>query len=125
MILNRDRHGANIEVLRNSKEKTVRLAPLFDHGLSLMCRCHERSEIEKFDVMGDLPVQCFVGSRSALKNLELIPKGKMPDFRPLKKMDKNFILEGLDAVLPAVNLDKIWDMIWRRWEAYEDFCHQR
>lgn len=125
LILNRDRHGANIEVLRNSKEKTVRLAPLFDHGLSLMCRCHDRSEIEKFDVMGDLPVQCFVGSRSARKNLELIPKDKMPDFRPLKKTDKNFILEGLDAVLPAAHLDKIWDMIWGRWRAYEDFCHQR
>ena len=37
LILNRDRHGANIEVLRNSRKKTVRLAPLFDHGLSLLC----------------------------------------------------------------------------------------
>ena len=35
LILNRDRHGANMEVLRNGKARTVRLAPLFDHGLSL------------------------------------------------------------------------------------------
>ena len=35
LILNRDRHGANIEVLRNSRKKTIRLAPLFDHGNSL------------------------------------------------------------------------------------------
>lgn len=105
-------------MLRNSKEKTVRLAPLFDHGLSLMCRCHDRSEIEKFDVMGDLPVQCFVGSRSARKNLELIPKGKMPDFKLLTESDMDFILEGLDTVLPAAHLDKIWNMIWRRWRAY-------
>lgn len=125
LILNRDRHGANMEVLRNSKEKTVRLAPLFDHGLSFMCRCHDSSQIDKFDVMGDLPVQCFVGSKSAGKNLELIPKDKMPDFRPLRKADKDFILEELDAVLPAAHLDKIWNMIWERWKAYEDFCHKR
>lgn len=124
LILNRDRHGANIEVLRNSKEKTVRLAPLFDHGLSFMCRCHDSSEIEKFDVMGDLPVQSFVGSRSAGKNLELIPKDRMPDLKPLKESDKDIILEGLDAVLPAAHLDKIWKMIWGRWKAYEDFCHK-
>ena len=36
LILNRDRHGANIEVLRDRKKRTVRLAPLFDHGLSLL-----------------------------------------------------------------------------------------
>lgn len=125
LILNRDRHGANIEVLRNSREKTLRPAPLFDHGLSFMCRCHDISQIEKFDVMGDLPVQSFVGSKSAGKNLELIPKDKMPDFRPLRKADKDFILEGLEAVLPAVHLDKIWNMIWERWKAYEDFCHKR
>ncbi len=39
VILNRDRHGANIEVLRNSRDKTLRLAPLFDHGLSLLFNC--------------------------------------------------------------------------------------
>lgn len=125
LILNRDRHGANMEVLRNAKEKTVRLAPLFDHGLSLMCRCHDSSGIEKFDVMEDLPVQCFVGSRSVRKNLELIPEGKMPDPGPLKEKDKDFILAGLDAVLPAAHLEKIWDMIWERWRVYEDFCHKR
>ena len=31
LILNRDRHGANMEVLRNPRQRTVRLAPLFDH----------------------------------------------------------------------------------------------
>lgn len=31
LILNRDRHGANIEVLRNGREHSVRIAPLFDH----------------------------------------------------------------------------------------------
>ena len=39
IILNRDRHGANIEVLRNSRAHSLRIAPLFDHGLSLMYSC--------------------------------------------------------------------------------------
>ena len=125
LILNRDRHGANIEVLRNSKEKTFRLAPLFDHGLSLMFRCHTMSDIEKFDIMRDMPVQCFVGSGSVRKNLELIPKERMPDLKPLCETDKKFILAGLDAVLPEKHLDKIWKMIWERWKQYEDFCYKR
>lgn len=124
LILNRDRHGANIEVLRNSKEKTIRLAPLFDHGLSFLFRCHDACEAEKFDVRQDLPVQCFVGSRSARKNLELIPKDHLPDFRPLQKGDREVVLDGLDAVLSKEHLDKIWDMIWKRWSEYEDFCHK-
>ena len=32
LILNRDRHGANIEVLRNARAHTLRIAPLF-HSL--------------------------------------------------------------------------------------------
>lgn len=125
LILNRDRHGANIEVLRNSKENMIRLAPLFDHGLSLLFQCRNISEIESFYVLEDRPVQCFVGSHSAEKNLGLIPKEKMPDFQPLKEQDKEFIFEGLDGVLSRKHLDKIWDMIWERWKWYENFCHQR
>ncbi len=41
LILNRDRHGANIEVLRDKKKESICLAPLFDHGLSLLCRCEQ------------------------------------------------------------------------------------
>ena len=79
LILNRDRHGANIEVLRNKKKKSLRLAPLFDHGLSLLCRCETEESINSFDVIADLPVQCFVGSRSAKENLKLIPPDQIPN----------------------------------------------
>ena len=72
IILNRDRHGANIEVLRNSKQKTLRLAPVFDHGLSLLFNCNSETAVKKFDVMVDRRVQCFVGSSSAEQNLTLI-----------------------------------------------------
>lgn len=55
LILNRDRHGANIEVLRDSTG-AVHPAPLFDHGLSLLCRSKTPEEIRSFDVMEDRKV---------------------------------------------------------------------
>ena len=125
LILNRDRHGANIEVLRNKKKKTVRLAPLFDHGLSLLCRCETEDAVAQFDVMADQQVQCFVGSRSAQENLKLIPADRMPKLNPLKESDRAILLEDLDGVISDKLQDKIWDMIWKRWCYYEDFCHSR
>jgi hypothetical protein len=123
LILNRDRHGANIEVLRNKKKKTVRLAPLFDHGLSLLCRCETPEAIDNYDVLADLPVQCYVGSRSTVENLKLIPADKRPSLTPLKEGDKAVLLEGLDDVIQRNLQEKIWEMIWKRWCYYEDFCH--
>lgn len=60
LILNRDRHGTNIEILRNSKMKTICLAPLFDHGLSLLCSCTNDEDIDKFDVMADKPCNNYL-----------------------------------------------------------------
>ena len=125
LILNRDRHGANIEVLRNSKRKTLRLAPLFDHGLSLLFGCQDEAAALSADVMEDKPIQCFVGSRSAWENLKLIPADQMPALRSLRETDKAALLDGLDAALGQAWLEKIWEMLWRRWQAYENFCNQR
>lgn len=125
LILNRDRHGANMEVLRDTKKRTVRLAPIFDHGLSLVFNCHDEKAVQDFDVMQDRPVQCFVGSRSAAENLKLIPPDAMPALNPLKETDRAFIMKGLDAVLPQMWLDKIWEMLERRWRFYADLCDQR
>lgn len=125
LILNRDRHGANIEVLRNKKKKTLRLAPLFDHGLSLLCRCETEEAVYSFNVMADLPVQCFVGSRSAQENLKLIPADHMPKLNALLEYDRSVLMDGLDGILAQVLQDKIWNMIWNRWCCYEDFCNSR
>jgi len=125
LILNRDRHGANIEVVRNSKEKTLRLAPLFDHGLSLLCSCKNEDAVHAFDIMEDKPVQCFVGSSSAKDNLNLIPKNSIPQFNPLKESDYEILFANLSTVIPQAYIDKIWEMLWRRWMFYEDFCNQR
>lgn len=125
LILNRDRHGANIEVLRNAQKKTLRLAPIFDHGLSFLFNCYTEEDIERFDVMKDRMVQCFVGSRSVQENLHLIPKEKLPSLNALKESDRSTLLAGLENIIPTSLQDKIWSMIWQRWLYYEDFCNQR
>lgn len=124
LILNRDRHGANMEVLRNQRKKTIRLAPLFDHGLSLLSRCESTEAMLREDVMADKPVQCFVGSRSSWENLRLIPRDQRPPLHPLAENDRAILLEGLSEALDQQWLDRIWEMIWKRWQAYEDLCNQ-
>lgn len=126
LILNRDRHGANIEVLRNKKKKTIRLAPLFDHGLSLLFNVKDDfSQLDKIDVSEDKRVQCYVGSNSTLENLNLIPKNKLPHFKIPEKENFKKIFEDIDVILPRELLDKISEMIWRRLKYYEDFCNKK
>ncbi len=125
LILNRDRHGANIEVLRNSRKKTLHLAPLFDHGLSLLCRCINDSQVEAFDVMEDKLCNNYIGSKSTWENLKLIPADKMPALNQLHESDKEIVMEGLEGIISQTLQDKIWNMIWKRWCAYEDFCNSR
>lgn len=47
LIMNRDRHGANIEVIKNTRNNTIRLSPLFDHGLSLFFSAKDISKLKK------------------------------------------------------------------------------
>ncbi len=125
LICNRDRHGANMEILRNKQKKILRLAPLFDHGLSLLFHCTTEEETVKQDVLEDKMCNNFIGSRSVWKNLNLIPKGCLPKLQPLKETDKNVLMKDLDGVISETLQEKIWDMVWKRWCAYEDFCSQR
>lgn len=125
LILNRDRHGANIEILRNSRKKELYPAPLFDHGLSLLCRCQGDGAAEQFDVMEDKPCNNYIGSRSSYENILLIPADKRPKLNVLRENDREFILEGLDGVISQTFQNKIWEMIWKRWCAYEDLCNSR
>lgn len=125
LILNRDRHGANIEVLRNNKTNSIRLAPLFDHGLSLLFQCHDEKSLQNIDVLEDKPVQCFVGSHSAYENLKLIPTNKYPKINRLKDTDRDLLFEDLENVISQTHQDKIWEMITERWKIYEDICDKR
>ena len=125
LILNRDRHGANIEILRNSRKRTIHLAPLFDHGLSLLFHCTNEEAVLAYDVLEDKRVNNYIGSRSTWENLRLIPKDQLPKMTPLKESDRTIIMEDLDGIISQVHQDKIWEMLWKRWCAYEDFCNSR
>ena len=116
LILNRDRHGANIELIRD-RTGEVKTAPLFDHGVSLLFNCHDDAAVENFDVMEDRPIQSFLGTHSAVENLNII-QNKM-SINKLNKKDKEYILYGIDKILSKKHMDKIWQMIWERWNYYE------
>lgn len=122
LILNRDRHGANIEVLRNPRAHTLTLAPLFDHGLSLLFRCRSSEDIAAFDVMADLPVQSYLGTSSARANLDLVPRHEFPRLSPLCEEDKHALFDGLEAATTAQWRNAVWSMIWGRWQSLEALC---
>ena len=125
LVLNRDRHGANLEVLRNRRARTMRLAPLFDHGLSLMLRAHSDEQVASFGVMDDLPVQSFFGSHSAWDNLSLIPAVELPELGELRESDRAALFEGLEQATTPLWRQKAWEMIWGRWCAYEALRAER
>ena len=122
LILNRDRHGANIEVLRNARAHTLRLAPLFDHGLSLMYSCTTDEEVMKYDILEDKKCQNFIGGFSCFENLSLI--GECVDKRKmfkniLKETDKEIVFKDLDGILSPIFINRIWDMIYTRYRILE------
>lgn len=119
LILNRDRHGANVEVLRNSRAHSIRLAPLFDHGLSLLCSCSSDEAAKAFDIMGDKQCNNFLGSRSTYENLSLLTKDSVNFSGILTKKHKEVIFKDLDSVISDVFIDRIWDMIYGRYKVYE------
>lgn len=119
IILNRDRHGANLEMLRDARKHTLRIAPYFDHGLSLLFSCHTDEEIIEFDIMGDIKCNNFIGTKSNTENLELI-RNKNVFAGKLNETDKALVLEGLENVISKAHRDKIWDMIMTRYHYYEN-----
>lgn len=123
LILNRDRHGANIEVLRNRREKTIRIAPFFDHGVSLMYSCMSEEAIRGFDVLEDKPCQNFIGSKSTLNNLKLVENPGNIFAGKLGLGDKDILFEDLEGAISKEHMDKLWDMIWKRWCYYENLCN--
>jgi len=119
IILNRDRHGANIELLRNSRAHSLRLAPLFDHGLSLMYSCYSDDEIREFDILADLPCNNFIGGRSCYDNLRLIRSKSDVFDNALRKTDKEAIFDGLQDIVSKTFIDRIWEMLYERYLQYE------
>lgn len=125
LIANRDRHGSNLEVLRDETDGSVRMAPLFDQGVSLLFSSYgEDRVLETVDVMQDFPVNNFVGARSLQYNLSLIPKGYNLKIKSLREQDKEYILKDIGKILSDKHIEKIWEMIWKRWCYFDKICNQ-
>lgn len=101
LICNRDRHGANIEVLE--KKGIYRLAPVFDSGLSLLFSYYNDGEaMEKFDWLKDGPVNNFVGSISLQENLRKVPKKMLTNAKNIV-FDENVLFKGMEQVPKSGN----------------------
>ena len=101
-----------------------RFAPLFDHGLSFICRVLDESLIDKVDVLEDKRTNSFLGSASTYENLLKLSKDELPKVNKLEKTDKEYIFYNLEKVISKKRIDKIWEMIWKRWCVYEDLCNK-
>lgn len=124
IILNRDRHGANIEIVKTPSSKSLRPAPLFDHGLSLILE-NDFTKMDSFDITASKKVQCFFGSSDPSQNLLLIPKGRMPIISFSEEQFKEKLFSDLDGIVPASFLEKTFGLIKYRWNLYESIRNQK
>ena len=116
LIANRDRHGANIEVLR-SRDGTMRLAPLFDNGVSFAFSCYgDEERVRKFDPLQDVMANNFIGTRSLEENLKFVPCDVQVG--DLDESHRSVLFAGLDGVLPQAYFDAMWRIIWNRWNRW-------
>lgn len=124
LVSNKDRHGANIEVLLD-EQGNARMAPLFDFGLSLLFSKNGEfvEDVADYNVMADYPANNYLGSRFLFKNLELMPE--LPRISERTEGAKAVILEGLEDILPKAHIDKAWEMIEKRWDYYEAFYRRQ
>ena len=118
LIANRDRHGANIEVLQ-SLNGNLRLAPVFDSGLSFVFLYYgDEQRVKDFDPLTDVIANNYLGTRSLEENLRRFVGGNL-NVGTLKATDKNTLFSGLDGVLSHCHIKKMWEILQRRWEVYE------
>lgn len=126
IICNRDRHGANIEVLESTG--SYRLAPLFDHGISLLAPCmNDIKKILEFDILKDGPVNNYVGSMNLSENLKLVPV-KVLKAAVQKDFSEKNIFKDLVSARDAMP-DDFWvivsKMIQERINYVKKICDQR
>lgn len=117
LILNRDRHGANIEIIKG-KDGKLRPATFFDNGLSFICTItpefpNYKQSIEGFNELIDLPVNNYIGSRSLQYNLQYITNPVIVN--KLVKRDKSRLFYNMRGILSEEYKDKIWAIITLRY----------
>ena len=120
LICNRDRHGANIEVLFNNNTKKYRIAPLFDHGLSLISPYYLKEDICSFDVKKDIKVNSFIGNSNLNDLIKYVPVDLLPKVKPDFK--------GIVGEIRDINeeyANKVLELLEWRWKCLEDIRNQK
>lgn len=114
LIISRDRHGANIEVL-SSENGEIRLSPLFDNGICLTAPyfSDERRMLANIDIL-DYSVNNFFGTPSLTDNLKYMTAPVAVNALTAKKL--NNILKKFKGVLTDSHLSILERMIARRYE---------
>ena len=121
IIFNRDRHGANVEVLIDDKDN-VKLSPLFDHGLSLLLSDYDNSKyIKDYDINKSEPANSFFGTRSTYENLKFIKSKSLIKKCELSKDDIKYIFSGIDNILSKFTIEKIKLFIKTRLKQWKAF----
>ncbi len=118
LIANRDRHGANIEVII-APDGAIRLAPLFDNGLSFVFSCYgDAARAAEFDALRNVNANNYLGTRSLQENLRFVPELADGPLR-LPALDAaalDRVFRGIGEALPSVtHLSKMREMVERRW----------
>lgn len=124
IICNRDRHGANIEVLE--KVGQYRLAPLFDNGLSLLFSCYQDgAAMRQADPMKDGPVNNYVGSKSLSENLKQVPLKRLQGVRAADFTPERIFVgaEECRGAVPAEYWEIVSGMIQERVSYIEEVCN--
>jgi len=116
LIINRDRHGANLEVMKNGN---ISISPFLDNGLSFVCSCTDESELKSFDITEDRAVNNFIGEKRLGANLDKIDM--KVEFNQLHDADLDNLFKGLHGVLPESYFGVIREIIQRRWQNVTQF----
>lgn len=118
IVMNVDRHEKNIEVLTCTSTGAVRLAPIFDNGLSLLATyapCAEK-HLDKLDILEDQRINSFLGRVTFEQSLKVIEE----PVRLKSLIDKGDIFAGMDVIFTGREIDFMWEMITTRLEYLEE-----
>ena len=110
LINNIDRHGRNLEILIDDRG-VMRLAPLFDHGLSLFSSKRDDDLMDNLD-SDQTAVNSFLGSPNLRDNLGLIDTKTR--LRGLDLSHREVVFEGLGEYISSERIEFIWRCLCRR-----------
>jgi hypothetical protein len=104
IIINMDRHGANIEVDLNSRKPL----PLFDHGNSLLShRTEKQIKDAKYD--DNSRVNNYIGSQNLLENLQSIKTPVL--INRIEPRHRAILFKGTGNLISRARRDTIWNLI--------------